>query len=300
MIVAEHRDLSGVFLDAAPDAGRERWGDDPALASRLERILARVRQRWPEISVPEEEFVTYLAQRAPVDSDASLAAVNVEDLYLACACARGDPLGVVELETNYIAPADVALLRLDVPAVVREEAKQALRARLLVGEGAQGAKIAAFAGRGDLASWVRVSAVRLALDLHRKRGKERLVGDEALSALPGALDPQSEYLREHYRAHLGEVFRDALASLAAKDRNVLRYHYLKGLNLDQIGAIYNIHKSSASRRLARARERLLRETRVRLIARLDVSRSTADSLLRLLPSQLAESVRHAFGSTHRG
>ncbi len=45
---------------------------------------------------------------------------------------------------------------------------------------------------------------------------------------------------------------------------MLRLHFLEGLSLNQIGAMYQVNKSTISRRMARARETLLERTRERL------------------------------------
>ena len=41
-------------------------------------------------------------------------------------------------------------------------------------------------------------------------------------------------------------------------------HFLDGLSLNQIGAIYQVNKSTISRRMSHARETLLEKTRERL------------------------------------
>ncbi len=71
-----------------------------------------------------------------------------------------------------------------------------------------------------------------------------------------------------------------------EERNVLRDHYAQGLGIDQIAAIHGIHRATAARRLATAREAILRETRQLLMQRLKVSRAELESVVRLIESQM--------------
>jgi len=67
---------------------------------------------------------------------------------------------------------------------------------------------------------------------------------------------------------------------------VLRLHLLDGLNIDRIGQLHDVHRATAARWLASAREALAKDTQRILQARLQVSRSEFESLLRLVRSDL--------------
>lgn len=72
---------------------------------------------------------------------------------------------------------------------------------------------------------------------------------------------------------------------------MLRYNVLKGLNIAEIGAIYQVHRATVARWIAHARELLLQSTRERLTQRLHAADHELDSILRLIESQMDVSLR---------
>src|SRR6185503_20055803 len=57
------------------------------------------------------------------------------------------------------------------------------------------------------------------------------------------------------------AFQQAFEHLDHRERNILRYQYLDGLNLEQIGVICDASRATVARWRAQARTRLLSETR---------------------------------------
>jgi len=81
---------------------------------------------------------------------------------------------------------------------------------------------------------------------------------------------------------------------------LLRYHHVDGLNIDEIGAIYRVHRVTAFRWLEKAKEKLVEATLARMRTRLNVSARELDSVLRLIRSQVHLSlVRHLGGPADR-
>jgi len=93
-------------------------------------------------------------------------------------------------------------------------------------------------------------------------------------------------MRGRYGAEFGRALRQAFGELESQERNILRLHFLESLSLNQIGAMYQVNKSTISRRMARARETLLWRTRERLEEQLSLEPSELDSLLELLGPRL--------------
>jgi len=179
-------------------------------------------------------------------------------------------------------PAFVAKLGLDRAAI--DEVRQRLRHRLLVPNHAGHQKIADYRGLGRLPSWLRVVAIRIALDLkqqepHRSSSPPR--DDQLVSD-----DPELDYLRQRYAEDFRVAFVDALRALPIEQRNVLRLHLLDGLSIDRIGKLHDVHRATAARWLVNARERLAKDTQRLLQSRLNVSPSEFESLLRLVRSDL--------------
>jgi RNA polymerase sigma-70 factor (ECF subfamily) len=287
---------SAVGVDAATTSFLERWrGPAPTgrrlavLEAALGDALERARASWPRVSVAPARFGAWLGARAPVNSpaDEAVRLLRAEPLYLACACAQGIGEAVASFDEALLShvPGWIAQFGLDRDGV--EEAKQILREKLFVG-GADGApKIEQYGGRGSLESWLRVAAVRTALNVLAAR-KPTAALDEGREVSEGVLqyDVELDYIKARHRADFAEVFGQALSALPKRDRALLRFHYLERLTPARIGTIYRVHRTTAARWIAEAQRRLLEDTRRRLMGRLGISRAECDSLVRAVRSRL--------------
>ena len=70
----------------------------------------------------------------------------------------------------------------------------------------------------------------------------------------------------------------------------MRLRFVEGLELAQIGQLYRVHESTASRWLSAARAAVASATRDGLMARLAITTATADSVARMVASGLDLSV----------
>ena len=81
---------------------------------------------------------------------------------------------------------------------------------------------------------------------------------------------------------------------------MLRYHHVDGLNIDEIAAIYRVHRVTAFRWLEKAKEQLVKVTHEQLRARLKVTPGELDSVLRMIQSQVHLSlIRNLGGPSDR-
>src|SRR5207237_504994 len=94
-------------------------------------------------------------------------------------------------------------------------------------------KIDEYSGRGTLGGWVRMLAVRAAIDLRRRRG-ERV--PDLRDAQRAAVDPELGYLSQRYRGEVENAFRHALTLLDGEQRTLLRMHFVDAVTLDELGA----------------------------------------------------------------
>ena len=76
---------------------------------------------------------------------------------------------------------------------------------------------------------------------------------------------------------------------------MLKQHLVERLTIDQIGGLYHLHRATAARRLARAREALLGATRSALARRLELPLERLVGVLDLLASRLEVSVERLLG-----
>jgi RNA polymerase sigma-70 factor (ECF subfamily) len=266
--------------------------DDGTLAPLVDAMVKEAHKTWPAVTVPDADFVAYVGARLPTDETAAeaLGKLCTRDLYLALACTRGDTRALATFESHCVETIDAALARLGANADVVSEVKQRLRRSLLVADGGAPA-IAQFSGRGNLRAWVRVIAVREALALVRQARKDTPIEDALLAQrLMPADDPELAYLKGMYRQEFKSAFAEAMAALADRERTLLRQHMLDGLNIDELGALYRVHRATAARWLESARKRLVEHTLSSLRSRLKVQPDELDSILRLIRSQLDVSV----------
>ena len=86
---------------------------------------------------------------------------------------------------------------------------------------------------------------------------------------------------------LQDAFKEALASLTSRERNLLRYHFLEGMSIDRIGALYGVHRATAARWIQGARENLCERTRTNMCKRISLSEEGFERILGLIESQIA-------------
>lgn len=283
VVVDEH--LAEILLASLSPRLHPSLADLPETEARLRALWHQVRSARPLLSLDAGVFLPYLAQRLEEDLDlaAALARVRAEDLYLACGCALREAAALEELEVDYLGRIGEVLARFREGEAFVEEVKGQTRDRLLYREPP---KILEYGGRGSLARWLRAVVTRLAIDLRRQRQRRR-DGDDALLETPATgPDPELQFLKGHYQELFREIFQDAMAALTAPERLLLRQHYLDGMSIDRLGALYQVHRGTAARRLAKARGRLLTETRQRFRERIGVQRTEFESLMRMVRSQL--------------
>ena len=212
------------------------------------------------------------------------------DLALAEGCVRGDPLALRQFEATVLAQVPRFLARLDASAALCDDVAQELRAELLLAADGKPPGLAGYTGRGELKAWVRVVALRTALRL--KKAERRAPPDDG-DPLLGKGDPELDYLKLRYRAACEEAFAGALATLSSRERLYLRLHYVEGLSLERMASLYRVSRATIARRLAAHREKLHEQTRARLREILKIRDSEFESLLGLVRSQLAVSLRGA-------
>jgi RNA polymerase sigma-70 factor (ECF subfamily) len=260
----------------------------PALASviteaRAEALVAAAQQAWPGVPLDAASFIDHLGARLP-DGDEAVRAfdlLHASDLYLACACERHQTEALAAFEQAHLSSSITGTIaKVDASPDFIDEVRQRVRERLLVGEQP---RIAEYGGRGPLGGWVRVVALRTALNLQREaavRGRVRAQPEPAG-------DLEHELMQRRYRDDVQAAFRTAFIGLDDAARQLLRSHYLEGASLEEIGRRQAVDRSTVSRRVASLRRHLMEETRRELERRIPaISSASRDSLLMALRSQL--------------
>lgn len=241
------------------------------------------RRAWPAVSVDRPTFERYVEERVPPAERGSFRAA---DLYLACACSRGDGRALAEFEKRYLEEVASFVAGRERPHGI-DEVLQLLRERLFVER-----KIAQYTGRGPLASWLRVVTLRLTSNMRREERRHATLDE----AIPGAaLDPELGVIRKRYAGHFEEAARLAIASLGADERTLLRLYYLDHLNIDRIAVVFGVSRATIGRRMIDVRERVVETVHRLLRKELGASAEEVASLLRVVRSDLAMSLSVVLG-----
>jgi len=248
-------------------------------------LLARAHAAWPASWLPDADFVAHARSFGVPDDEA-----HAGDLYLALACARGVPDALAALEREHFTRIREFAASVDSSPEFVKELSQRLRARVLVADAGEPARILGYSGRGSLGGWVRVAAVRLARDIARSERAEEARRD---AIEPQQVDPELGYLKRAYGNAVSGAVQAALEALAGEPRTLLKMHYVDGLSIEQVGQAFGKSRATSARMLAAARMALLRDIRERLTQVIGIRPDEADSLLAFVRSRLDVSIGHA-------
>jgi RNA polymerase sigma-70 factor (ECF subfamily) len=284
------RPLSDAFSKGDPALARR-----PDLEEALGAAVKRAREAWTDVVVDDSRFAEFLGGRVAAEA---LETARVEDLWAACACATGDGKAIAAVESRYFPDVDAALGKMGLSADRIGEVKQGLRRLLFVGDPDAGTapRITEYRGTGDLRAWLRVTAMRAALKLLRKEARETPTDDALLEARAQQDDPELAYMKAAYRAAFKKAFQEALDSLDAQERTLLKQQIVDGLGIDELGSLYQVHRATAARWLQSAREKLLTRTRRTFMINARISSDECESIMRMVRSQLDVSLHRRLGS----
>lgn len=287
------------------DALLREWGEPaapwpPELDRTLQALIAAAAAAHPELDVSGEALAAAIggAIRGQ-DLGQALGEVRAADLALARACADADPRALAKFERAYGNLIELAVARVPNVGMDRDDFGQKVREKLFTAGAGRRPRIASYGGRGSLSAWVRVTAMRLALDLTRRRAdpQHRVAEDgDLVDRIGGGVDPELALMRSQWGGELRELLAAAMRELAPRDRNLLRHHYLHGLSARKIAVMYGVHRATAFKWIEGARRQL--SSRIGSLARdkLGVAEDEIRSVIALLGSRLDLSVRRLIGS----
>ncbi|HEY2517323.1 MAG TPA: hypothetical protein VGI39_40900 [Polyangiaceae bacterium] len=251
------------------------------------------RSAWPSFALPYEAFEAFfglhVALAAPLD-------LHAADMYLACACARGEPAALAAFERAYAIDLARAVGSIDPGQAAVDDVLQAMRERLFVPIDGQPGKIANYGGRASLRTWLTAIAVRDALSRRRRKGEQRheaFVPERDRRLVRGG--PELEYLHRRYKGPCEEAVRSAVERLPSKQKMLLRLNLIDGMSIDQLAVMYKASRATTARWLVAARSALVEEARREMRAKLGLTASELDGLGPDLQSQLEVSILRLLG-----
>jgi RNA polymerase sigma-70 factor (ECF subfamily) len=232
----------------------------PQLAVTEEEILAFVGRgatAHPEVVLGDQAFLEHVGPLIAARGGTSLARLFAEDLYLAFACAAGDPAALRTLD-QLLPRVASAVARVDPSPDFIADALQHLRLKLLLHDADRPPGILAYAGRGPLVAWLRVAAVRTATDLLRQDARFVTLETDAGGAPAGrSADPELRFLKQEGAQAIEAALARTLGVLGDRDRTLLRLHLVERMPLATLGRIYHVHETTMARRLQALRAELV-------------------------------------------
>jgi RNA polymerase sigma-70 factor (ECF subfamily) len=216
---------------------------------------------------------------------------DADEIALAHAVTAGDAAAIRELEARYFAPVRPALRAMALGDADIADIEQAVRLRLLVGEGGAPARLVDYAGHGKLGGLVRVALTREALTLMRRRKTTSPSSDDWLAELSSPDDdPAVVQLKARHRAAFKEAFEEAVRRLAPRDHALLRLHLLRHQSIDQVGTVYGVHRATAARWIDAAKRSLRSLTNKVLAERFDLRGPDLERVVELIESRIELSI----------
>jgi len=263
------------------------------LEEHLSTAVRDSRRAWPDVEVDPDAFMRHLAERVPGDLPLleALGAMHIGDLYLACGCLLKNTRAMSHFDSSYIARMSSSAGRASGERADGEIA-QGLRMRMLLGTDDQPPKIASYAGRGPLSAWIRVSAARMAVDLHRN--EQEAAVDPAWAVRGVALDPEMLYVKERYGEEFGKALEAAFLRLTTRIRTILQLYFLEGVGAGQIAQSYGTSTRTVQRWIVTAQNGIVDEVKAAMTKRYQLSNSQLDSLFGAVETEMVAALRRVF------
>lgn len=269
-----------------------RAGFSPSAVAALSEQTVRAHADLSAEHISEATWAARLAGACPANPDDLRDAseeLRVEELWLATLLEANEAGSVKRFEATLMPEIDIVVRRFEKDPDARDELRQIVRIKLLVGTPGVAPKIGQYAGHGRIAGWVRTVAARVALN--HKRGERHHDSPDILEALQLASTPEYRCLRAERQTEFWACLRAAFESLEPRARTVLRLRYRVGMTAAAIAHSYAVHESTMSRWLAGARETLILSFEERASSNLG-----PDELRRVLHSRLDLSLQGLFST----
>ncbi|MDC0744620.1 sigma factor-like helix-turn-helix DNA-binding protein [Polyangium mundeleinium] len=249
----------------------------------MKDALDRAAARWPDLPLPDAAFEAALSAR--ILEGEGLDSLHVEDLFLAHHAGRGNAAAVAVV-MKLVDPLRVELRRTGADEQLVRDVLAELPAELIAPRADAPPRILGYTGKGPLGGWLRVVAVRAVVE-RRRRASERPTEALVVEQVAAEHDPELDLLRHRYTRELQAGFAEAFAALTPDQRLLLRQHHVDGLSIDRLAALHGVHRATAARRVAAAREALFEGVRAALVKELGIGNETFDSIVRLVRSEVS-------------
>jgi RNA polymerase sigma-70 factor (ECF subfamily) len=242
----------------------------------------------PSVCLSWASFLTS-ARDCQIDSRSLLA--SAEDFYLAYAAGAGNCEAIRIIDERFVPQLSRRIKRLGTPVDILPDILQAVRERLFTGPTP---RIRAYNGSVPLEQWLRVVAVRLTIDLHRREAALPRAEVGLAELLTSRSPDAAEFvMKSEYKRELESALRSELLTLSSRDRTVLRLHAVEGVSVEKIAIMYGVHRVTVARWVWMAGESILEGLRRRFRDQFGLTSLDFDSLAQLVRSQLSLGLEEA-------
>jgi len=248
--------------------------------SELDAIARLGNLRWPQFDVRADDLADYGARAKLADS----AREHAADVVLACACVKNSEPAVSELDRMIRENIPTFVRRIDRTPEFGDEICQRLQEKLLLGDRP---RLATYTGSGPLLHWLRVMAVRLALDAKRaERPLMNVFATTFADNMVADAGPELDVLKARYGPSLLEAVSRGLRALPRRQRAVLRLYVMGNVSSEEIGRMYKVHRVTVARWISAAEQSVFEVVKGEFRERWGLATSDVASLARLIRSQL--------------
>lgn len=200
----------------------------------------------------------------------------LEDLVLVWAVLEGNAAALGRVDTLIVGLARRAAGNAIEPA----ELAQRVRTRLLVGEKGKEARLSTYDGRGRLKSWLWTATKLELLQATRGMGQAPTEDVEELTHLASAQrSPEAAARSQRDAKVVSRALRGALEVLDAKERTLLRMRFVDGVSTEELGRMFQVHRTTAQRWIEGAQAKIMTAMRARLQEETKLDRGDVDSLV---------------------
>jgi RNA polymerase sigma-70 factor (ECF subfamily) len=256
--------------------------------------LVRAAEEWGLVAAGASSFRKYLAK---IDATSKAVEAHGPDLALAFMCSLGDQRALAVFEREHLSAIPDYVARLHLSEDLLQELLQILRVSLFTGPSP---RIHRYSGKGPLGAWLRIVSLRCAFDELKRPLAEAALDSTLLDLFASAHDVERDVSQAEWRARLHDAVEASLGALTAREKTILRLHYVEGLNVETIGTIYRVHRATVARWILGIRGDVMSALRRTFANKADARSSEIRGLFADLDRQLTFSISRVLRASSSG
>jgi RNA polymerase sigma-70 factor, ECF subfamily len=257
-----------------------------ASAAVRESIAEGYERGQKELPAPEISSEAFLRAIPPDAFQEAPEKLLWADLFVATAGVFGNAATVARFTEAYLRPAAAATRRASAASDFHHEVFSLLCHRLLVAPAGSEPRLRQYRGRGPLRSWLKATAVRIAVNAtaNKTPDDEDSLETELYETFQS---PEHASISAESRSLFLQALTASVKSLETEDQLLLRLYFVDGVKMDSIGVMLQKSKSWVSRRIDKIAAQLWTRIRAALKDEGGLRASEFESLIRAAQSRIS-------------